>query len=261
MNGRILSIAGSDSGGGAGIQGDIKTITSLGGYASTAITALTAQNTLGVSAIHKVPADFIKQQIEVVLSDIGADAIKTGMLLDSEIISIVADSLDNYRDIPLIIDPVMIAKGGTNLLKNEAIDSMKTRLFPLALIITPNIPEAETLTDMKIVNIDDMKISAKKLLKESGAEAILIKGRHLESDAITDVLITMNGVLKIFNNNKINTNNTHGTGCTLASAIATFIAQKNDIETSVEKAIEYVQKAIKSAPNIGKGHGPLNHLL
>ncbi len=254
---KILIIAGSDSGGGAGIQGDIKTVTCLGGYASTAITALTAQNTLGVFAIHDVPANFIAQQINLVLSDIGADAIKTGMLNKESVITTIADALHEYSNIPLILDPVMFAKGGAALLAPSALSLLKSRLIPLATIITPNIPEAEYLAEMSIKNITDMRVAAKKILL-LGCKAVLLKGGHMESETVIDLLIS-NNEEAVFEQPRIHSKNTHGTGCTLASAIATGIAQKLSLYESVKRAREYVKIAIETAPNIGHGHGSLNH--
>lgn len=254
---RVLIIAGSDSGGGAGIQGDIKTVTCLGGYASTAITALTAQNTTGVYRIHDIPEEFIAQQIGLVLSDIGADAIKTGMLSKASVIEVVADSLTNYSHIPLILDPVMFAKGGAALLAIDALETLKTRLIPLATIITPNLPEAEFLAGIRIKNVADMRAAADKILN-LGCKSVLIKGGHLESEILTDLLVTNDDEL-VFNQPRINTKNTHGTGCTLASAIATGLAQSLALEEAVKRAISYTIKAIQTAPNIGTGHGALWH--
>ncbi len=254
---RVLIIAGSDSGGGAGIQGDIKTITCLGGYAATAITALTAQNTLGVFDIHDVPEDFIAKQIILVLDDIGADALKTGMLNKESVIKVVADTISAYPHIPLVLDPVMFAKGGAALLQPSALSLLKSRLIPMATIITPNIPEAEYLAEMEIKTVDDIKIAAKKILS-LGCKAVLLKGGHLDGKIVTDLLLTKNGET-IFEQPRINSKNTHGTGCTLASAIATGIAQKLLLKEAVIRARSYVLEAIKTAPNIGKGHGPLNH--
>jgi hydroxymethylpyrimidine/phosphomethylpyrimidine kinase len=258
VNGKILIIAGSDSGGGAGIQADIKTVTSLGGYAATAITALTAQNTTGVQAIHEIPNNFISKQIESVLSDIGANVIKTGMLLNIDIIKTVADSIELFgQKTKLVIDPVMIAKGGVSLLLDDAISALKTELFPKATLVTPNIPEAEAITGDTIKNIEDMKNAGKKIIT-LGTKYVLIKGGHLDGDNIVDVLVMPNGVKEFFSK-RIDTKNTHGTGCTLASAIATYLAQGKEIEQAVELSIDYVKNAIKTAPNIGNGHGPLNH--
>jgi len=254
---RVLIIAGSDSGGGAGIQGDIKTVTCLGGYASTAITALTAQNTQGVFGIHDVPDDFIAQQISLVLSDIGADCIKIGMLHKTSVIETIAQALAPYPDIPLVLDTVMFAKGGAALLEPSAIDSLKTLLIPRATIITPNIPEAEYLTGMKISSVEDMKIAAKKL-RALGPGAVLLKGGHAESADVTDIFLE--GLEETsLTSPRLNTAHTHGTGCTFASAIATGIAQKMPLKNAVQYAHNYVAQAIRHAPHIGHGHGPLGH--
>lgn len=255
--GRVLIIAGSDSGGGAGIQGDIKTVTCLGGYAATAITALTAQNTLGVYAIHDVPESFIAQQIDLVLEDIGADAIKTGMLSKDSVIETIAAIITRHPRIPVILDPVMFAKGGAALLQPSALSTLKTSLIPLATIITPNIPEAGYLAETVINNIDDMRAAAHKIL-DLGCKAVLLKGGHMEGDIVTDLLLTKDGET-IFEQPRINTTHTHGTGCALASAIATGIAQGLSLIDAVARARDYVKKAIETAPGIGKGHGPLNH--
>lgn len=255
---KVLIIAGSDSGGGAGIQGDIKTVTCLGGYAATAITALTAQNTLGVFGIHDVPEEFIAQQIKLVLDDIGADTIKTGMLNKETVIATVADIISSYPHINLILDPVMFAKGGAALLEPSALFLLKSRLIPLATIITPNIPEAEYLAEMPIKTTNDMKAAAQKILS-LGCKAVLLKGGHLESENVTDLLLTADGET-MFEQPRINSKNTHGTGCALASAVATGIAQKIPLKEAVNRARNYVLEAIKTAPdNIGKGHGALNH--
>lgn len=255
MQPRVLIIAGSDSGGGAGIQGDIKTVTCLGGYASTAITALTAQNTQGVFGIHAVPDDFIAQQINLVLSDIGADAIKTGMLHSASVIDVIVKHVP--KDIPLIVDTVMVAKGGSPLLEASAMDALKAKLIPRARIITPNIPEAELLIGRKIPNVEAMEQAAHELLK-LGSHAVLLKGGHLDGTEVTDILIE-NGIATRYVSPRIATQHTHGTGCTLASAIATGVASGKPLETAVSAAREYVQGALKAAPGLGKGHGPLGH--
>jgi len=255
--GRVLIIAGSDSGGGAGIQGDIKTVTCLGGYASTAITALTAQNTMGVFGIHDVPDAFIAQQISLVLSDIGADCIKIGMLHKTSVIETIEAALLNYSDIPLVLDTVMFAKGGAPLLQPDAVESLKTLLIPRAAIITPNIPEAEHLTGMKINTIDDMKTAA-RILCSFGSKAVLLKGGHADGDEVTDVLLA-NGIETLFISPRFATKHTHGTGCAFASAIATGIAQKMTMEHAVARAHDYVAKIIAHAPGLGHGHGPLGH--
>jgi hydroxymethylpyrimidine/phosphomethylpyrimidine kinase len=254
---RVLIIAGSDSGGGAGIQGDIKTVTCLGGYAATAITALTAQNTRGVFGILDVPDQFIKQQVELVLSDIGADCIKIGMLHKTSVIETIESALFPYASIPLVLDTVMFAKGGAPLLQTSAIESLKKLLIPRATIITPNIPEAEHLTGIKISSVDDMKNAAHQLLG-LGCKAVLLKGGHAEAEEVTDVLLA-DGIEILLTSPRIATQNTHGTGCTFASAIAAGIAQQMPLEKAVERAHDYVQQAIKNAPDIGHGHGPLAH--
>lgn len=260
INGRVLIIAGSDSGGGAGIQGDIKTVSALGGYAATAITALTAQNTQGVFGIHEVPEDFIRQQIELVLSDIGADAIKTGMLHKAGVIEAVAASLAPFLTlpgIPLVLDPVMFAKGGAALLQPAALEILKARLIPLARIVTPNIPEAEYLADMKIHDAGDMQNATERILK-LGCRAVLLKGGHMDGDTVTDLL--MDGShMEMFTQPRLNTKHTHGTGCALASAIATGLAQGMALADAVKRARAYVRKAMENAPGLGKGHGPLGH--
>ncbi len=254
---RVLIIAGSDSGGGAGIQADIKTVTCLGGYAATAITALTAQNTQGVFGIHDVPEDFIRQQISLVLSDIGADAIKTGMLHKASVIEAVAEALAPYPVIPLVLDPVMFAKGGHALLQADALDTLKAVLIPRAAVITPNIPEAEFLTGLSIRSADDMRKAAERIL-QGGCKAALIKGGHMEGEVLTDMLVSADGV-EVFTQMRINTLHTHGTGCTLASAIATGLAQGGSLRDAVMRARDYVREAILHAPGLGHGHGPLGH--
>ncbi len=258
MQGRVLIIAGSDSGGGAGIQADIKAVTALDGYAATAITALTAQNTKGVFGIWAAPPDFVARQMEVVLSDIGADCIKTGMLHNAEVIAVVADALAAHAaDVPLVVDPVMVAKGGEALLDPAAIGALKERLLPRATIITPNLPEAEALTGGTVADLGAMKEAAEELLS-LGPKAVLLKGGHLVGETLYDVLAT-DGGLEVYESPRIETPNTHGTGCTLASAIATGIAQDMLLRDAVMRARMYVQEAIRRAPEIGHGHGPLNH--
>jgi hydroxymethylpyrimidine/phosphomethylpyrimidine kinase len=254
---RVLIIAGSDSGGGAGIQGDIKTVTCLQGYAATAITALTAQNTTGVYGIHDVPEGFIAQQITLVLNDIGADCIKTGMLHKASIIETIATTLAAYPHIPLVIDPVMFAKGGAALLEENALGALKTRLIPMATLVTPNIPEAEFLAGITIRSPQDMLQAAEAILA-LGCKNVLLKGGHLESDSVTDILYTPTGY-KHFSQKRLHTRHTHGTGCTLASAIATGIAQGLALEDAVGRAQAYVVQAIAHAPQLGSGHGPLGH--
>ena len=255
--GRVLVIAGSDSGGGAGIQGDIKSVTCMGGYAATAITALTAQNTMGVFGIHEVPEDFIRQQIALVMEDIGADAFKTGMLHKASVIEAVAEAIYPYSSVPLVLDPVMFAKGRAALLQPEAIETLKRVLIPMATLITPNIPEAEHLTGLSIRSIKDMQYAAERIL-QSGCKAALIKGGHMEGEWLTDILVSADG-MELFTQGRIITQHTHGTGCALASAIATGLAQGNALREAVIAARAYVREAILQAPELGKGHGPLGH--
>ncbi|WP_341909244.1 bifunctional hydroxymethylpyrimidine kinase/phosphomethylpyrimidine kinase [Ferrovibrio terrae] len=256
--GRVLIIAGSDSGGGAGIQADIKAVTALGGYAATAITALTAQDTRTVHDIHEVPAAFIALQLRVVLQDIGADAIKTGMLHRADIIEAVVDALDQYAPhVPLVVDPVMVAKGGASLLQPSAAEALRTRLIPRATLITPNLPEAEVLSGLKIAGEADMPAAAERLL-QFGPQAVLLKGGHLPGDLLVDLLRDARGSQR-FTDTRIDTTSTHGTGCTLASAIATGLAFGLSLRDAVAQARAYVRKAIETAPGFGHGHGPLNH--
>jgi hydroxymethylpyrimidine/phosphomethylpyrimidine kinase len=257
---RIMTIAGSDSGGGAGIQGDIKTITALGGFATTAITAITAQNTLGVHNILNIPLKMIEEQISCVLNDIGTDAIKIGMLSNKKIIICVANILSKInKNIPVVLDPVMVAKGGHKLLAPGAEETLIQELMPLCNIITPNIPEAEVITGIKINNIKDLEASGKKIIK-MGISNVLMKGGHLKENNLTDILINKD-MIAYFYSDKIITKNSHGTGCTLSSAIACGLGQKMDLNTAVKRAHAFVYKSIKYAPNIGKGNGPLNHLI
>ena len=253
---RILIIAGSDSSGGAGIQADIKTVTMLGGYAATAITAVTVQNTLGVSAIHPIPQDVIAGQIKAVLDDIGADAIKIGMLGDTATIDTIADCLADVR-VPIILDPVMVAKGGAALLQEDATWALVHRLLPLATVLTPNIPELEILAEIEITDEADMLLAAQELLAR-GPRAILAKGGHLDGANVVDWLVSHNQQMR-FEAPRIATRHTHGTGCTLASALATLVGRGVPLAHAVEQARAYVRAAIKAAPGFGAGHGPLLH--
>ena len=255
MQGRVLSVAGSDSGGGAGIQADIKTVTALGGYAATALTALTAQDTRDVHAIHEVPPEFVRLQIRVVLEDIGVDAIKTGMLHRKEVLIAVADEIP--AGVPLVVDPVMVAKGGARLLDPDTIEILKRRLIAIATVITPNTPEAEILSGQTVRSVEDMARVGKALLA-LGPDAVLMKGGHLAGPELTDLLITAQSVTP-FTSARIETRHTHGTGCTLASAVATGLAQRLPLDRAVARARDYVAKAIGTAPGFGHGHGPLNH--
>ncbi|MBN2538506.1 MAG: bifunctional hydroxymethylpyrimidine kinase/phosphomethylpyrimidine kinase [Deltaproteobacteria bacterium] len=254
---RVLTIAGSDSGGGAGIQADLKTITALGGFGMSVITALTAQNTLGVHGIHEIPIDFIEKQFDAVATDIGVDAAKTGMLSSSEIMRTVAGKIKEYRIKKLVVDPVMVAKGGAMLIKQEAKKTLIEELLPLACVITPNVPEAEELTGMEIMTVEDMKKAAKDIHR-MGAKNVFVKGGHMSGDAL-DILY--DGVdFHEFTSERIDTKNTHGTGCTTSAAIATGLAQGMDVYEAVKRAKEYITVAIKYSISIGKGHGPTNHM-
>ena len=254
--GRVLVIAGSDSGGGAGIQADIKTITALGGYAATAITAVTVQNTLGVTGVHGIPLDVVAAQARAVLTDIGADAVKTGMLGDTPTVDLVADLLDE-AGVPAVIDPVMVAKGGAALLASEAVAAVRARLVPRAALLTPNAPEAEALTGLTVADTDDLRRAGEALL-EAGAKAVLMKGGHVAGDRVVDLLITPAGETA-FEGERIQSRHTHGTGCTLASACAAGIAQGLPLTAAVARAWDYLHEAMLRAPGLGAGHGPLDH--
>jgi len=255
---KILIIAGSDSSGGAGIQADIKTVTALGGYAMTAITAVTSQNTTGVNSVIAIPPKEIEKQILYTSKDIRPDAIKIGMLHSTEVILSVSKSLNKLKTKKIILDPVMVAKGGFKLINDKAIKVLKEKLLKKAYLITPNIPEAEVLTNTKIKNLNDMKRAAKILLK-FGVKNILLKGGHSKNKSMNDVFLNKKE-FKIFKNKRIKTKNTHGTGCTLSSAITTFFACGKTLNKSCELAIKYVNQSIRSNLNYGKGHGPINHL-
>ena len=259
MKGRVLIVAGSDSGGGAGIQADIKTVTALGGFAMTAVTALTAQNTLGVHGVVGIEPDFIRQQIEVVVGDLGVDAIKTGMLHSGPVIEAVAGAIrDLAPGIPLVVDPVMVAKGGASLLEPEAVATLRDTLLPMAAVVTPNLPEAGVLLDRDPPGPGGMADTAADLLA-LGPGAVLLKGGHLESDEIVDILAVEAAAPVRWTDRKIDTPHTHGTGCTLASAVSAGLAQGLALEPAVSRARDYVRGAILAAPGYGAGHGPLNH--
>ena len=252
---KVLIIAGSDSGGGAGIQADIKSITYFKGYAMTAVTAITAQNTKGVQSIYPLPKQVVIEQINSVTSDLMPDIIKIGMLADEEIIDHISNNISNYK---IILDPVMVATSGDILVSDKVIDSIKDKLINKSFLITPNIYEAEMLSEMKINNLENQIEAAIKLSK-LGCKNVLIKGGHGNSDNINDVLVTSDGDEHIFKSNKIVSTNTHGTGCSLASAIATNLGQGINIKESIKISIEYVQNGIKNAPDFGSGNGPIRH--
>lgn len=255
MIARVLTIAGSDSGGGAGIEADLKTIAALGGYGCTSITAVTAQNTLGVFGVHTLPADFVTLSIKTVIGDIGVDAIKLGMLANAAIIEAVAATLP--RDVPLVLDPVMVSTSGAVLLPDDAIAAMIKTLIPLATIVTPNLPEAAKLTGLAMQTAADHEAAGRAILA-MGAKAVLLKGGHAPGDMLVDTLVHKAGV-QHFTHPRIATRHTHGTGCTLASAIATSLAQGMALPDAIGRAEDYLQNAIAHAPGFGAGHGPVWH--
>jgi len=260
---KVLTIAGSDSGGGAGIQADLKTMSAIGCYGMSVITALTAQNTRGVTAIHAVPPSFVTEQIAAVFSDIGADAVKIGMLYSAELIEVIAEQLKKYSAENIVLDPVMVAQSGDKLLQDDAIQAIKEYLMPLVDVVTPNIPEAEVLIDRRIEGLEDMQTAAKSLA-EYGSRSILIKGGHLEDNDSTDLLyLTGEGRFVRLAAQRIASRNNHGTGCTLSSAIAGYMARGNDIEEAVRQAKTYIQNAIRAGAEyrIGHGHGPVHHFF
>jgi hydroxymethylpyrimidine/phosphomethylpyrimidine kinase len=258
--GRVLAIAGSDSGGGAGIQADIKTVMALGGYAMTAVTAVTAQDTHGIAAIHPLPPAFVARQMQVVLDDLGADAVKTGMLGDAATVAAVAGVLAARPvRLPLVVDPVLVATGGQRLLAADALVALKRRLLPLATLLTPNLPEAEALTGLAIADEAAMRRAA-DLLLTLGVPAVLLKGGHLPGAEATDLLATRAGILRLSSPRRA-TRDTHGTGCTLASAVAVGLAQGMALPDAVRRAHAYVQAALAAAPGFGGGHGPLGHAV
>ncbi len=258
MIGRVLIVAGSDSGGGAGIQADIKAVTALGGYAATAVTALTAQNTRGVFGVVGVEPAFIQRLMTVVLEDIGADAIKTGMLHDAAVIEAVCDVLDGLDGgIPVVVDPVMVAQSGDSLLDPTAVQTLSRRLAAHATVITPNLHEAEKLTGMPVRDVPEMQAAAESLLT-FGCKAVLPKGGHLAGEHVVDVLAG-GGEVRLYENPRIETEHLHGTGCTLASAVAVGLAQQMDLSAAYRRARAYLQEAIRTAPGFGQGSGPVNH--
>ena len=258
---RVLTIAGSDSGGGAGIQADIKAISAMGCYAASAVTAVTVQNTLGVQAVHPVPLDILEGQIEAVLSDIGADAIKIGMLHSSEVVNLVADMLERYRIKNVVLDPVMVSTSGHRLIEADAVKVIKRRLMPLARVITPNLPEAEVLAGCRIVSESDFDMIARRL-SDGGKVSVLLKAGHLDGDTLVDYLYNAeDGMMTRLPSVRVRTKNTHGTGCTLSSAFAAALARGEDLTCAAKSAKAYIEQAIISGAEyrIGNGHGPVNH--
>ena len=258
---RVLTIAGSDSGGGAGIQADIKTISAMGCYAASAITAVTVQNTMGVQAVHPVPIDILKEQIDSVLSDIGADAVKIGMLHSSKAVCVVADMIEKYRIKNVVLDPVMVSTSGHRLIETDAVNVIKNRLMPLARVVTPNIPEAEILADCKISGEEDFDDIARKL-SSMGNVSVMLKAGHLDGESLVDYFYNAEDVtVTKLPSKRVYTRNTHGTGCTLSSALAASLAKGEDLTTAAISAKRYIEQAIISGAEyeIGNGHGPVNH--
>lgn len=255
----VLTIAGSDCSGGAGIQADLKTFAALGCFGTSAITAVTVQNTLGTSKIHNLPPELVQEQVIAVMEDIKCGAIKIGMVHNRQLIEAIAMVLKNYA-IPIIFDPVMVASSGDRLIENEAVETLKKLLFPLCTIVTPNLDEAAVLTSMKINTVREMKKAAIRLIEE-GCKAVLIKGGHLKGPELFDLYFDQQGNQQLFTSIRIDTNNTHGTGCTLSSAIAAFMAMGYELLMAIEMAKIYVHQAIENGKNVktGNGHGPLNH--
>lgn len=258
---RVLTIAGSDSGGGAGIQADIKAISAMGCYAASAITAVTVQNTLGVQAVHPVPLDILEGQIEAVLSDIGTDAIKIGMLHSADVVNLVADMLEKYRIKNVVLDPVMVSTSGHRLIEENAVEVIKARLIPLARVITPNIPEAEILSGCRIASQADFDETARKLSDDSKV-SVLLKAGHLDGESLVDYFYNAeDDTMTRLPSERIRTRNTHGTGCTLSSAFAAALAKGEDLTCAARSAKAYIEQAIISGADyeIGSGHGPVNH--
>lgn len=258
---RVLTIAGSDSGGGAGIQADIKAISAMGCYASSAITAVTVQNTLGVQAVHPIPLDILEGQIDAILSDIGADAIKIGMLHSTKVVNLVAEMIEKYGIRNVVLDPVMVSTSGHKLIEDDAIESIKNRLIPLSRVITPNIPEAEILSGCKISSEQDFEQIAKKLSFNKSV-SVLLKAGHLDNDCLVDYFYNVeDNTITLLPSKRVQTKNTHGTGCTLSSAFASALARGEDLTMASKSAKKYIEQAIVSGAEyeIGHGHGPVNH--
>lgn len=254
---KALTVAGSDSGGGAGIQADLKTFQELGVYGMSVITAITAQNTLGVHGVHPIPLDMVEQQMDAIAEDMGTDALKTGMLFSSELIETVAKKIKQHGWRNLVVDPVMVAKGGSRLLQEEAVAALKTHLIPLARLVTPNIPEAQVLTGRTLDTIEDRKEAARHIF-QMGAQHVMIKGGHVDGDMSIDLFFDGQHFIEL-SAKRIDTGNTHGTGCTFAAAATAALAAGASLEQAVRQAKSFIQAAIEHALSIGKGHGPTNH--
>lgn len=258
----VLTIAGFDGSGGAGIQADMKTISALGCYATSALTALPVQNTTGVKSIFSIPEQVVGDQIETILEDIFPNAVKIGMIHTAKLVNTVVNVLEKYPSLPIVFDPVMVATSGDKLIEDKTIQSIIEQLFPLASVITPNLDEAEILADMKIENVEQMKIAGTKIM-ELGCQSVLLKGGHLKTEKLTSLYFLPNGTIESFEFQKFQTNNTHGSGCTLSSAIASYLAQEKDLLEAVSLAQNYIHQAIENGKDvaIGKGNGPVNHFF
>jgi len=258
----VLTIAGFDGSGGAGIQGDIKTISALGCYATSVLTALPVQNTCGVKSIYPIPADVVETQLQAILDDIFPDAIKIGMVHTTDVVEAIVNTLQQYPEVPVVFDPVMVSTSGYRLLEDSTIEAIVKKLFPLAAVITPNLDEATVLTRMPVHTVDDMRIAGKKLM-ELGAPSVLLKGGHLDTTQLTSLYFTNDGRVHEYSFEKINTQNTRGTGCALSSAIASHIARGKSLRDAIALAQEYVHQAILTGKEVqtGKGNGPLNHFF
>ena len=258
----VLTIAGSDSGGGAGIHADLKTFSALGCYGTSAITAVTVQNTCGVRGIHSIPPSIVQDQIRAVMDDIKPAAIKIGMVHSAELARAIAQTLQEYSYVPVVLDPVMVATSGDKLIEDSTIEILRKELFPLAKIVTPNLDEAQILSGMLIKNLERMKAAAQKIM-ESGCGSVLVKGGHLKGAMLYDVLLRQDGTQRVFESPFIESKNTHGTGCTLSSAIAAHLARGMDLEEALQHSKNYIQQAIESGKEVqtGAGHGPLNHFF
>ena len=254
-----LTIAGSDSGGGAGIQADLKTFHAFGVFGTSAITAITAQNTLGVHGVHAVPADMVRAQIAAVASDFRVAATKTGMLATRELVELVADAIRQEQLRNFVLDPVMVSTSGHRLLDDDAVAAITEKLLPLCTLVTPNLDEAQILVGTRVDDVESMRFAAHELVAR-GAGGALIKGGHLKGDAVRDVLL-IDGEFRVFEADRVETDSTHGTGCTLSAAIAAGLAHGRPLETAVEDGLVFVQRAIAEAPGLGSGHGPLNHFI
>lgn len=258
----VLTIAGSDSGGGAGIQADLKTFSALGCFGTSAITAITVQNTMGVTGIHSIPPTIVQGQVKAVMDDIAPSAIKIGMVHSSELALAISETLKAYKNTPMVFDPVMVATSGDKLIKDDTVAILKTVLFPLMTLITPNLDEAEILVQQKITTVEEMLDAAKSLLK-TGCSAVLLKGGHLKGEKLYDVYVNQQGEEKVFESDYINSENVHGTGCTLSSAIAAYLSMSYTLADAIAKAREYIHQAILHGQPVktGHGHGPLNHFF